>query len=174
MDWTYHEGPRRVKGVLELLERGKVNQSTGLARRDPGLEEHERDDEAPDLNETDGPYGPREADPGQELPDHAGEHEAAGRAAARRDAHDEGPLLLPVRRDDGHGRAEEEPVAEAEADALREEQLPVLRAHGRREDAERHEGDADGHHWLEEAGVREAAGEGADEEEEEDLDGSDP
>lgn len=74
----------------------------------------------------------------------------------------------------GEGRAEEAAVGDADAHALREDELPVGRALGSGEDADSKEDSAGNENGPEKAGVGEAAGQSADEEEEEDVDGADP
>lgn len=74
----------------------------------------------------------------------------------------------------GEGRAEEAAVGDADADALREEELRVGGALGGGEDADGEEDAADEEDGAEVARVGEAAGKGADEEEQEDVERPDP
>jgi hypothetical protein len=125
-------------------------------------------------NKPNSPHGPPEPDLRQQLAHHTWEHQAARGGAAGGAADGEGAAPSEVCREDGDGGAEQAAVAEAHADALREEEMPVARAQGRGKDADDLEDGAGNEQGAEVARVGEAAGEGADEEEEEDLDGADP
>lgn len=86
----------------------------------------------------------------------------------------DGAVLGEIGRHQGDGGTEHQAAAQALAEALGQEQLPVARAQRGHEDAEQLQHGAGGQHGLEVAGVGGAAGEGADEEQQEDLDAADP
>ncbi|KDN72377.1 hypothetical protein CSUB01_00060 [Colletotrichum sublineola] len=171
---TYKEPSGRVEGVLELLEGGQVHQLARSARRDPRLQEDQAHGQRRELDEAEGAHGPGEADLRQELPDGAREDQAAGGAPDGGDADGQRPLLVKVGRQRGQGRGENEAEAQADADAVGKEDLPVLRAPRGGEDAQEDQEGAAQEEVPEVARVREAAGEGADEEEEKDLERTDP
>lgn len=171
---TYKESGGGVKGVLQLFERLPLDHRPGLARPDAGAHAEVRDGDDGNLHETDRTHRPGKADFRQQLADHAGEDEAARGGAAGGDADGEGAVAVEVGGEHGEGRAEEAAVGDADADALREQELHVRGALRGGEDAEREEHGAGEEDGAEVAGVGEAAGDGADEEEQKDVEGADP
>ncbi len=171
---AYKKGSRGVECILELLEGLPLHHGARLARPDPGPDASVGDGNDGDLHEADGADGPGEADARQQLADHGGEDEAAGGGAAGGDADGEGAVAVEVGGQHGEGRAEEAAVGDADADALREEELRVGGALGGGEDADGEEDAAKEEDGAEVARIGEAARKGADEEEQEDVEGPDP
>lgn len=171
---TYKEHAEGETDVFGLLEGAPLDDAAGPPRREAGLHEAICDDEGADLDEANGANGPAETDRGQQLAGHGGEDEAARDGAGGRDANGEGALLFKVGRDDGDGRAEEAAVAQAHADALAEDKVPVLRADRRGEDAQGDQDGAQEQNRPKEAGVGDSAGEGSGEKGQENLYRADP
>ncbi len=171
---AYEKASTCVKGILELLERRQLQERPCPAGRQAWSQDEEDGRQRRYLDEANRADRPAEPDHGQQLARDAGEHQAAGARAARHDADGERAPFPKVGRHDRQAGAEQASVAEAHAHALREEDLPVLRGDRGGEETERLEDDADQHHLAEVTPVREPAGQDADEEEQEDLDGANP
>ncbi|KAK1456969.1 hypothetical protein CCUS01_09849, partial [Colletotrichum cuscutae] len=171
---TYQGCPHGIERILQLPERRPLRQAPRLARRHPRPQTRQGGKQRSGLDEPERPHRPAEPGTRQHLPNDNGKHHAARSAPAGRDPDGEGAPLGKVRRDEGDRGTEEAPVAQADADPLREQELPVPRAGRGRQGARDDEDGAGCRDGAEVARVREAAGEGAYEEEEEDLDGADP
>jgi hypothetical protein len=171
---TYEKGTCGVKGVLQLPEGGQVDEGAGCSGLDPWFGEDVGDDHADKLYQPDDPDGPGEPNVGQKLPHNRRKHQPARDTPARGNPHGNAPPPGKVGRQHSQRRAKQAPAAQAHAQPLGEEELPVLRGPGHGEDAADEQGGAEGEDGAEEAGVDEAAGEGADEEEEEDAGGAEP
>lgn len=126
------------------------------------------------LNETNGPDGPREADLRQQLSDHTREDKSTCRTTTGRDTKHERSPLQKVCGQDGHQGTEHAAGRKAHAEALGEKELPVLGAERGGEDAADLKDGPDDEDNSEEASIDEATGESANKEEKEDGDGADP
>ncbi|KFY49708.1 hypothetical protein V496_09849 [Pseudogymnoascus sp. VKM F-4515 (FW-2607)] len=118
------------------------------------VEAPEGEEHANTVESAERAHGPGEPDFGEQVLDHGGEDETANGATGGGDADRERLLFREVGGDKGDAGREDAAVAEADADALQEA--------------------ADKDDLFEVAGIGEAAAEGADEEEEEDLETTDP
>lgn len=171
---TYEECPRRIKDILQFLERPPFNQRPSPSRLNPRLRQKVRHQHPTQHNKRHGANRPREANPRQKLPRHGRKNQPPGDTPTRRDTKHQRALLLKVCRYDGQHGAEDAAVAEPHAQALREKEVPVLGAEGRGEGARDEEDGAREEDGAEVARVGEAAGEGADEEEEECAERAEP
>ncbi|TPX17931.1 uncharacterized protein E0L32_011994 [Thyridium curvatum] len=117
---------------------------------------------------------PAEADAPQQVLEDERVDDPAQAAAADGDARDEGAPAQEPLRQDGEPGHDDAAGAEADAEPLRQQDVPVLRADARHHGAE---GDAEGAHGQERRappGVEERARDGAAAEQQEGLDGADP
>ena len=130
------EGEEQIGG---LGEGGPFDQRAGFARGQARAGEGEGDGLDGEHDEAQDADGPREADPGQQLLDDGGEDDAAGRCARGGDADGHGAFGGEVGGEQSEAGAEEEAVADAGADSLGEEELPVFCAQGGHEDAQQEE-----------------------------------
>lgn len=112
--------------------------------------------------------------PRNQLPRHTRKDQPPRRRPARRNTDSQRPSLVKIRAQHRHRRTKQQSIANAHADPLRQEHLPVGLADGRGEDAQDLEDGPRQEDGAEVARVRQPAGDGADEEEQEDLHGADP
>ena len=103
-----------------------------------------------------------------------GVDEASRGGSRRGDGESKTTLFGEVGGQKGNGGTEDEAIANTDADPLGKEKVPVFGGEGGHEHAEELEDGANGIREFEEAVVGGSAGEGADKEEEEDLDGANP
>lgn len=171
---TYEEHADCKEEISQLLERRPLDYWSRPPRRKSLFRQDICYDETRQFQEPQRPNRPAKSHPRQELLDHSREHDAADSTPARRNANSQAPPAREIRRDQRQHRSEETAVPKTDTHALREKQLPVLCREGRREDPEDLQDGAEEEDGAEVACVCEAAGEGADEEEEEDLDAADP
>lgn len=171
---TYKKCSSSIEAVLQLLERLPIHQRPLLSRSNPRLDEHIRQNQRRKLNKPNTPNRPRKAHLWQQLPHHTRKHQTASRTPTRGNPQRQCLSPLKIRaRNRQHG-TKHEARSDAHADALGEQELRVRLADGDAEQADDLEDGAEREDSAEVAGVDEAAGEGADEEEEEDGDGADP
>lgn len=160
-----------VGGDFEGLE---IEQGAGLGREDAHAHYRARDDHRGEDDEAQHARRPREANLRQQLVEDDGVDDAAEGAAGGRDADGHADARAEVRAQDGDGGDEQRARADADAERLREKDLPVRRAQGEHHLPEdEHEG-AEQQELAEVARVVDGACQRADFEEEEGLDAADP
>lgn len=130
--------------------------------------------EAEEHDETHAAHGPGESDLGEELLHHEREDETSRARARQYNPQRQGAPFDKVGGHEGVGRAEQETVADAAADALGEKHLPVALTERDHEDAQRLEGEATNQAVPVVACVHQTTGKAANEAEQKDLDGHDP
>ena len=122
------------------------------------------------------PDGPGETDPGQEVTTEDGEDDATETASRGLDAIHQAPPLAPskVMTEAADAGGEHDPHADADANAVSEEKLPVDLCDRGHEHAKHVERPAREDQVFEVPGVEERAGEAAEQRGEAELDGTDP
>ena len=145
-----------------------------MPRREARSHQEGDDDHVEQHDEAHDADCPGEADLREEALCDRREDEAAGRGAACLDSDRYDAVLVEVGGNEGDHRGEVEAVADALADAFGEEDLPVGGRRGGREDAEELEREAAENDLPRVSRIGEAAGEGANEEKEKDLDRANP
>ena len=164
----------RIQQIRNLRERSPFDQRPRSPRRKPRPRKREGETHRSQHDKPQHPHRPTESDRGEQLPHHGRKHHPSRRGATRRDPDGERPPLGEISRQHRQRRTKQQSVPQSRTDALGEEKLPVRRTPRRREDADELQRQAGGEGVAEEPGVGGAAGERADEEEEEDLHGADP
>lgn len=172
---------RAEQRVRPLAEGGPLDQRRALgpgparAAREPRAQERGGDGADRAHQQRGGAQRPREADAREQLAHEQRVGDAADARAAGGEPDGEAAAAQEVGAQQRDGGRELQPAAEAVEHALGQEQGRVRgRAEGGGEEAGELQGEAGEEGRAEEAGVEGAAGEGAEEEEERDLQGADP
>lgn len=160
-----------VGGDFEGLE---VEKGAGLAGEDAHAHYRARDDHGGEDDEAQHAGGPCEADLRQQLVEDDGVDDAAEGGAGGRDADGHADARAEVRAQNGDGGDEQRARADADAERLREEDLPVRRAQGEHHLPEHEHEGAEQQELAEVARVVDGACQRADFEEEEGLNAADP
>ena len=152
----------------------KLNERPRLPRRQARLHQRHGDRRDAKHKEPQSAHRPRKPNFRQQRLDHRRKDHPPSRIASSSDRKGQCAVLSKVRGDTSQSGGEEEPIANASADALRQEQVPIPRRERSHEDAYELQHGTRDEHSAKVARVGGAAGDGSDGEQEEDLDGADP
>ncbi|KKA25756.1 hypothetical protein T310_0234 [Rasamsonia emersonii CBS 393.64] len=168
------EHPDGEERIGRFLERCELDKRASLPRWQSLLKKQKTGEQSRQGDETEGPHRPGISYPGQKAHDNGREHHASCCRTGRCQPHGEGASFGEVGWQQRQGGTKHQTASDALDDALCEEELPVLLAEGGHEDAKDLDDGAHRPGELEEASVGGPTGEGADEEQQEDLDATDP
>ncbi len=166
---THKEGCGRIERVLELLESLPLYNRPRLSRPDSRPRCEVGDDNHGQLHKPNRAHRPRESDLGKQLANHCREDQPSRRASAGRNAKGQRAVPMKVRRQHGERGTEQASVRYTDTDALRQDELPILRALCRRKDPDSQEHGSHHEDGAEVARVCQSAGECTDKEEQEDV-----
>ena len=160
--------------IRRLLKRIQLQKTPLRLRLNPDLHQRHTDQARSQRNKPQHPCRPAEPNPRIQFAKDNRIDDASNRTPRRRKPVRERLLRRKVLRQQRDARHEQQPVADADAHGLAQHDLPVLGREARHHEAERDEGRAPRDQRLEVAPVEDRAGQHADEEQQERLDGADP